>query len=189
MSALAATPLDLFLYFLKIGSVLFGSGYVLIAYIQQDVVDTFGWLNTRQLLDAIAIGQLTPGPVSTTTAVVGYIVAGLPGALASTFGIFLPSFVLVILTAPLIPRMRNNRFLGAFLTGINAGVIAAIGIVLVDLANAAFHIPNSASLSLLPILLGIAALVLLVRYKLNATWLIFGGAVIGLLASGIIGQF
>jgi chromate transporter len=188
-AASAVSPLDLFLYFLKIGSVLFGSGYVLIAYIQQDVVDTFGWLTTRQLLDAVAIGQLTPGPVSTTTAVVGYIVAGLPGALASTFGIFLPSFILVILTAPLIPKMRNNRFLGAFLTGINAGVIAAIGVVLVDLANAAFHVPGSASLSLLPILLAVVALVLLVRYKVNATWLIFGGAVIGLLASSIVGQF
>jgi chromate transporter len=188
-AASAVSPLDLFLYFLKIGSVLFGSGYVLIAYIQQDVVNTFGWLTTHQLLDAIAIGQLTPGPVSTTTAVVGYIVAGLPGALASTFGIFLPSFVLVILTAPLIPRMRSNRFLGAFLTGINVGVIAAIGVVLVDLANAAFHVPGSASLSLLPILLAVVALVLLVRYKVNATWLIFGGAVIGLLASAVVGQF
>src|SRR5262249_20046174 len=96
-TGVAVSIWDIFFYFLKIGSVLFGSGYVLIAYIQQDVVNTFGWLTGQQLLDAVAIGQVTPGPVSTTTAVVGYIVAGLPGAIAATLGIFLPSFVLVIL--------------------------------------------------------------------------------------------
>ncbi|MEP6987341.1 MAG: chromate efflux transporter, partial [Chloroflexota bacterium] len=90
---------DIFFYFFKVGSVLFGSGYVLISYIQQDVVNGFGWLTGRQLLDAVAIGQITPGPVSTTVAVVGYIIAGLPGALVATLGIFLPCFVLVILTA------------------------------------------------------------------------------------------
>jgi chromate transporter len=184
----ASSPslLDIFLYFLKIGSVLFGSGYVLIAYIQQDVVNTFGWLNTQQLLDAIAIGQITPGPVSTTTAVVGYIVAGLPGAVVATLGIFLPSFVLVILTAPLIPKMRGNRYLGAFLSGVNAGVIAAILVTLIDLARASLLTLNSAAFSPIAITLALVSLFLLVRTKINPTWLILAGAVIGLVI-GVLG--
>ncbi|KAB2853797.1 MAG: chromate transporter, partial [Anaerolineae bacterium] len=134
-----------------------------------------------QLLDAVAIGQLTPGPVSTTTAVVGYIIAGFPGAIVATLGIFLPSFVLVILTAPLIPRMRKSTFLGAFLAGVNAGVIAAILVTLLDLANAALRVLGGTVWSPLAIGLAMAALVLLIRYKINATWLIAGGGLIGLI--------
>ncbi len=134
-AGMRAGVFDVFFYFLKIGSVLFGTGYVLIVYIQQDLVNTFKWLSARELLDAIAIGQITPGPVSTTATVVGYIVAGLPGAFAATLGIFLPCFVLVILTAPLIPRMRRSRFMSAFLNGVNAGVIAAILITVAKLAG------------------------------------------------------
>lgn len=174
---------DIFFYFFKIGSVLFGSGYVLISYIQQDVVNGFGWLNGRQLLDAVAIGQLTPGPVSTTVAVVGYIIAGLPGAIAATFGIFLPSFVLVIVTAPLIPKMRRSKFLGGFLSGVNAGVIAAILVTLIDLTGAALRTLDGAAWSPLAILLALVALALLIRYKTNATWLILMGGGIGLVAS------
>jgi chromate transporter len=164
---------DIFFYFLKIGSVLFGSGYVLIAYIQQDVVNTFGWLNSRQLLDAIAIGQITPGPVSTTVAVIGYIVHGFSGAIVATLGIFLPSFVLVILTAPLIPKMRRSPFLSAFLSGVNTGVIAAILITLFDLARAALLTLDGRSFS--PIAIGLALGTLI-----NATWLIAVGGVVGL---------
>ncbi|MBL8166030.1 MAG: chromate efflux transporter [Anaerolineae bacterium] len=177
-----ATLWDLFWYFLKIGSVLFGSGYVLITYIQQDIVNGFGWLSAQQLLDAVAIGQTTPGPVLTTVTVVGYIVAGLPGALLATLGVFLPSFVLVILTAPLIPRMRRSRFLGAFLTGVNAGVIAAIGVTLLDLINAGLRNLDGSAWSPLAILLALGALVLLLRFRLNATWLIAAGGLIGVLA-------
>lgn len=173
---------DLFFYFLKIGSVLFGSGYVLIAYIQQDLVNTFRWLTSQQLLDAVAIGQVTPGPVSTTAAVVGYIVSGLPGAVLATLGIFLPSFVLVILTAPLIPKMRRSRFLSAFLSGVNVGVVAAILVTLFDLARAALLTPDGSQISLIAIVLAVGALALLVRTKINATWLIAVGGVIGLLA-------
>ena len=172
---------DVFLYFLKIGSVLFGSGYVLIAYIQQDLVNSFQWLSTRELLDAIAIGQITPGPVSTTATVVGYIVAGLPGAFAATLGIFLPSFVFVILTAPLIPKMRRSRFLSALLDGVNAGVIAAILITVARLAGEALQpiggLPVTSGIALL---LAAAALVALVRFRLNATWLILIGGLVGL---------
>lgn len=183
--AVSAGLWDIFWYFLRIGSVLFGSGYVLIVYIQQDLVDNFRWLTSQQLLDAIAIGQTTPGPVSTTVAVVGYILAGVPGAVAGTLGIFLPSFVLVILTAPLIPGMRRNPFWGAFLSGVNAGVIAAILITVVDLANAALHTADGAW-SPLALGLGLAALVLLIRFKLNATWLILAGGALGF-AAGAFG--
>jgi chromate transporter len=171
----------IFFYFLRIGLVLFGSGYVLIAYIQQDLVDTLGWLTSQQLLDAIAIGQITPGPVSTAAGVVGYIIAGLPGAVVATLGIFLPSFVLVILTAPLIPRMRSSRVMGAFLNGVNAGVLAAILVTLVDLTQAALRTPDNAAISPLAIMLAVVALALLIRTKVNATWLIVAGGVVGLL--------
>jgi chromate transporter len=172
---------DVFFYFLKIGSVLFGSGYVLIAYIQQDLVNTFQWLNARELLDAIAIGQITPGPVSTTATVVGYIVAGLPGAFAATLGIFLPSFVLVILTAPLIPKMRRSPFLSALLNGVNAGVIAAILITVAHLAGEALA-PFEAlpATTVIAVVLALVALVALIRWRVNATWLILAGGLAGL---------
>jgi chromate transporter len=182
VQAAPAALWDIFWYFLKIGSVLFGSGYILISYIQQDVVNGFGWLTTRQLLDAVAIGQTTPGPVLTTVTTVGYIVAGLPGAIVGTLGVFLPSFVLVILTAPLIPRMRRNRFLGAFLSGVNAGVLAAILVTLIDLGNAALHTADGSAWSPLAVLIALGALGLLLRFKVNATWLILAGGLTGLLA-------
>ncbi|MCC6804204.1 MAG: chromate efflux transporter [Anaerolineae bacterium] len=172
---------DVFLYFLRIGSVLFGTGYVLIVYIQQDLVNTFGWLSGRELLDAIAIGQITPGPVSTTATVVGYIVAGLPGAFAATLGIFLPCFVLVILTAPLIPKMRRSRFMSAFLNGVNAGVIAAIALPVAGLTSEALQpLDGAAVTGYVAIGLALSALVALTRFKINATWLILIGALVGL---------
>jgi chromate transporter len=178
---------DIFFYFLKIGSVLFGTGYVLFAYIQQDVVNGFKWVTPQQLLDAIAIGQITPGPVSTTTAVIGYIIAGFPGAFAATFGIFLPSFVLVILTAPLIPKMRQNAFLGGFLSGVNAGVIAAILVTLADLASASIRTVDGAALSPVAILLVLGALALLLRTRINPTWLILLGGIVGFVAGFLNG--
>ncbi len=185
IAAAAAQPAlwDIFFYFFKIGLVLFGSGYVLISYIQQDVVNGFGWLTGRQLLDAVAIGQITPGPVSTTVAVVGYIVAGFPGAIAATLGIFLPCFVLVILTAPLIPKMRQSKFLGGFLSGVNTGVIAAIGVTLIELTGAALRTLDGTAWSPLAVMVALATLALLIRYKVNASWLILIGGVIGLVAA------
>jgi chromate transporter len=143
------------------------------------VVNGFGWLTGRQLLDAVAIGQITPGPVSTTVAVVGYIIAGVPGALVATLGIFLPCFVLVILTAPLIPKMRQSKFLSGFLSGVNAGVIAAILVTLIELTGAALRTLDNTAWSPLAVLLALVALALLIRYKLNATWLILMGGVVG----------
>ncbi|MEZ4668620.1 MAG: chromate transporter [Anaerolineae bacterium] len=176
--------MDIFFYFLRIGSVLFGSGYVLITYIQQDVVNRFGWLTSQQLLDAIAIGQTTPGPVSTAATVVGYIVAGFPGAVLATLGVFLPSFVLVILTAPLIPKMRRSRWLGAFLSGINAGVIAAILVTLLELGSAALRTFGGDSWSPIAIVVALMALLMLIRFRINVIWLIFAGGVLGLLLNG-----
>lgn len=171
---------DIFWYFLRIGSVLFGSGYLLVAYIQQDLVSGMGWLTSQQLLDAIAIGQTTPGPVFTAATVVGYLVDGFPGAIVATVGIFLPAFVLVILTAPLIPRMRQSRVLSAFLSGVNAGVVAAILVTLIELANAALRTPDGSMFSPAAALLAAAALIALIRFRVNATWLIVTGAVVGL---------
>lgn len=184
---MAANPslLEIFGYFLRIGAVLFGSGYVLVAYIQQDVVNTFGWLNAQQLLDAVAIGQTTPGPVLTTVTAVGYIVSGLPGAVIGTLGVFLPSVVFVILSAPLIPRMRRSRFMGAFLSGINAAVIAAILITLIDLAQIAALTLDGTQISPLAVALVALSLLALLRLKVNATWLIAAGGLIGLLAGSL----
>jgi chromate transporter len=181
--AARASVWDLFFYFLRIGSILFGSGYVLIAYIQQDLVNTFGWLSAREVLDAIAIGQITPGPVSTAATVVGYIIAGVPGAFAATFGVFLPCFVLVILTAPLLPKMRNSQFWSAFLEGVNVGVVAAILVTLADLTFAAWRTVDGTAFSLLAVVMSIIALALLLRTKINPTWLMLGGAVIGIVMS------
>lgn len=188
----AASALDLFWYFLRIGSVLFGSGYVLFAYIQQDVVNTFGWLTQRQLLDAIAIGQFTPGPVLTTSTVVGYLVADVPGAIAATVGIFLPSFVLVLITAPYIPRMRQSRFLSAFLDGASAAVVAAIAATLIDLGRAALQpLPdapdNLAGVSVMAAVLIALALIALARFRINATWVLIACGAVGLLYGTWIG--
>lgn len=179
------TLFDIFWYFLKIGSVLFGSGYVLIAYIQQDLVGNFGWLTPQQLLDAVAIGQVTPGPVSTAATVVGYIVGGFPGAVVATVGIFLPAFVLVILTAPLIPRMRQSKLTSDFLSGVNAGVIAAILITLMELTNVALRTPSGDMFSPIAIVLVVGALIALIRWKVNATWLIGIGALVGLVLGNL----
>jgi chromate transporter len=162
---------------------LFGSGYLLIAYIQQDLVRAFGWLSEREVLDAIAIGQITPGPVSTAATVVGYIIAGIPGAFAATIGVFLPAFVLVILTAPLLPKMRKSQFWSAFLEGVNVGVVAAILVTLADLTFAAWHTIDGTAFSPAAIVMSITALALLLRTKINPTWLMVGGAVIGVVIS------
>ncbi len=173
-------------YFLYLGSVLFGSGYVLVAYLQADLVAGFGWLTGQQLLDAVAIGQFTPGPVLTTAGVVGYLTAGLPGAVIATVAIFLPAFVLVILTAPLIPRLRRSRFLSAFLSGVNAAVIAGILWTVWTLLGAALAAPGGSSAAIavggvdaVAAALGIGSAIALTRLRLNATWLVIAGALVG----------
>jgi chromate transporter len=163
----------LFLTFLKIGAVLYGSGYVLLAFLRNDFVERLGWLTDRQLLDAVAIGQVTPGPVFTTATFIGYIVAGVPGAILSTIGIFLPSFLFVALTNPLIPRLRRSRWMGAFLDGVNVAAVGLMVAVTCELGRAAIVDWLTAALAL-------AAALLLVRFKVNSTWLIAAGAIAGL---------
>lgn len=164
----------LFLTFLKFGAVVYGSGYVLLAFIRTDLVQNLGWLTDKQLLDAIAVGQVTPGPVFTTATFIGYIVGGLPGALLATLGIFLPSFILIALIHPVAARLRNNPLTAALLDGANVAAIGLMAGVLLQLARNALVDP-------LTWILGLAALVLLVRFKINSVWLIVVGALIGIL--------
>jgi chromate transporter len=166
----------MFWTFLKIGSVLYGSGYVLLAFLRADFVSRLGWLTDQQLLDAVAIGQVTPGPVFTTATFIGYLLGGLPGGLLATLGIFLPSFVFVALSNPLIPRLRRSAWAGALLDGVNVASLGLMAAVSVLLGRASLVDP-------LTVLLAVAAGLLLFRYRVNSTWLIAGGALAGLARS------
>jgi chromate transporter len=170
----------LFLTFLKIGAVLYGSGYVLLAFLRHDFVERLGWLSDRQLLDAVAVGQFTPGPVFTTATFIGYLVAGLPGALLSTLAIFLPSFVLVALSYPLLPKIRGSRWMSAFLDGVNVAAVGLMAAVTWQLARAAIVDGFTA-------LLAIVAGALLLRTRVNSAWLVVAGAAAGLLARRLLG--
>jgi chromate transporter len=163
----------MFLTFVKIGAVLYGSGYVLLAFLRNDFVDRLGWLTEDQLLDAVAVGQFTPGPVFTTATFVGYLGGGLSGALVATFGIFLPAFVFVGLSIPLLPRLRRSPWTAAALDGVN---VAAIGLM----AAVAWELGRSAIVDLVTILLALAAAILLIRYRVNSAWLVLGGGLIGI---------
>src|SRR5687767_5300013 len=163
----------LFLAFLKIGAVLYGSGYVLLALLRNDVVERLGWLTDQQLLDAVAIGQMTPGPVFTTATFVGYLVAGVPGAVLATVGIFLPAFVFVALLHPLVPRLRRSPWTAAMLDGVNVAAMGLMAAVTWLLGRDAIVDPLTASIA-------IAAAVLLIRFRVNSTWLVFAGAIVGL---------
>lgn len=177
----APQPFDLgvlFFTFLKIGSVLYGSGYVLLAFLHGDFVDRLGWLTEQQLLDAVAIGQFTPGPVFTTATFIGYITGGIPGAFLATLGIFLPSFVFVAISNPLIPRLRSSQNTSLFLDGLNAASLGLMLAVLLQLAQTAFS-------DLLSVGIGIISAVLLFRFRINTTWLIIGGILIGI-AAGLL---
>ncbi len=162
----------MFLLFLKIGAILYGSGYVLVAYLRADFVARTGWLTEAQLLDAVAVGQVTPGPVLTTATFIGYLLAGVPGALLATLGIFLPSFVFVALTGPLIPRMRRSPTVSAFLDGVNAASLGLMAGVLAQLIPASLVDP-------LTVAIGVASLAILARFPINATWVVLAGAGVG----------
>lgn len=172
-TTLLAVPLgSLFLIFLKIGSVLYGSGYVLLAFLRSDFVERLGWLTEAQLLDAVAIGQVTPGPVFTTATFIGYVLGGPLAALIATLGIFLPAFFFVAISGPLIPKIRQSRAAGAFLDGVNAASLALMIVVTWQLARAAV-------VDVVTIVLAVAAGVALIRYKVNSAWLVAAGAVVG----------
>jgi chromate transporter len=173
IAAAGVTLGTLFVTFLKIGATLYGSGYVLLAFLRNDFVHRLGWLSDRQLLDAIAIGQVTPGPVFTTATFVGYVLAGWTGAVLATVAIFLPSFVFVALSHPLLPRIRGSRGAGAFLDGVN---VAALGLM----AAVTWQLARSAITDWFTAALAVAAGVLLIRWRVNSVWLIIGGAAAGL---------
>jgi chromate transporter len=161
------------LFFLKVGSVLFGSGYVLVAFLRADLVDRWGWLTEQQLLDAVAVGQLTPGPLFTTATFIGYVLAGWPGAVLSTVAIFLPAFVFVWITHPFIPRLRASPRIGAFLDGV---VAASLGLM----AAVAMVMARSALTSPLWIAVAVVSLLALTIWRINSVWLVAAGAVLGL---------
>jgi len=158
--------------FLKIGSVLYGSGYVLLAFLRADLVERLGWLTESQLLDAVAVGQVTPGPVFTTATFIGYLLSGPQGAVVATVGIFLPAFFFVAISGPLIPRIRQSRVAGAFLDGVNAASLALLVVVSWELG--VHSITNLAA-----VLMCMVSLVVLIRFKLNSTWLLAAGALLG----------
>lgn len=176
-SAPAAVGLGaLFLVFLKLGAVVFGSGYVLVAFLRSDLVERLHWLTEAQLLDAVAMGQVTPGPVFTTATFIGYLLAGVPGAVAATVGIFLPGFVLIGAIRPVVGWVRRSPPLGAFLDGVNVASVALMAVVTVRLAVGSL-------LDALTVAVALGSAVLLLRLKVSPTWLILGGAVIGWLHS------
>jgi len=166
------------LFFLKIGSILYGSGYVLVAFLQGGLVEARHWLTQTQLLDAIAVGQFTPGPVLSTSAFIGYLLLGLPGAAVSAVGIFLPSFVFVLLVSPFIPKLRNVPSLGAFLDGVNGSALGLMLAVCVTLGAAALTRP------LMWIILVVAGVCIL-KWKIHPAWLVAGSALVSWLATSI----
>lgn len=163
-----------FLVFLKIGSVLYGSGYVLLSFLETEFVIRYGAITSQTLLDAVAVGQFTPGPVFTTATFVGYVIAGFPGAIAATVGIFLPSFLLVGLVFPWFEKLRKNPILSIVLDGVNVASIALMAAVTVKLGLATLIGWQS-------ILIFLVSAVLLIKTKINSTWLILAGSIIGIL--------
>lgn len=164
-----------FWFFLKIGSVLYGSGYVLLAFLQKDLVDRWQWLSSQQLLDAVAVGQFTPGPVFTTATFIGYLLAGSTGAVMATVGIFLPAFVLVAVINPWVPRLRRSPWAGGFLDGVN---VASLGLM----AVATWQLGFAALVDWLTVALAALSFVAIFRFKINSTWLVLAGAVVGFAA-------
>lgn len=171
-AATTVTLPSLFWLFLKTGSVLFGSGYVLLAFLRADLVHRLHWMTEGQLIDAIAVGQITPGPVFTTATFIGYVLSGPEGALLATTGIFLPAFVFVALSGPLVPRLRASASAGAFLDGVNVASLVLMAVVTAQLGRAALVDVPTIALSAL-------GAVILFRYKVNSTWLVLGGAAAG----------
>lgn len=163
---------SLFLIFLKIGSVLYGSGYVLLAFLESEFVEKLGVLTQKQLLDAVAVGQFTPGPVFTTATFIGYIIDGTPGAVASTLGIFLPAFLLVLILNPIIPKLRSSSWVAGMLDGVNAASLGLMGAVTIKLAQASLD--GIFTIAAFAVSFGV-----MYRYKLNSAILILVGAAVG----------
>lgn len=162
----------LFLYFLKLGSILYGSGYVLFAFLQEDLVSTFHWIDSNQLIDAIAVGQMTPGPVFTTATFIGYILGGLPGACLATLGIFLPAFCLVAVSVNWAKKMRQSGLMTKFLDAVNAAALALIIVVGCKLAMSSILDWRAGVIFLL-------SAILMLKWRINSAWLILAGGLFG----------
>lgn len=175
---LAATGVNVFLIFLKIGLVLYGGGYVLLAFLQREFVDQTHWLTSQQLLDAVAIGQVTPGPLFTTATFIGYLLAGNAGAVAGTIGIFLPSFLLVALINPWVNQLRRSAWVAGALDGVNAAALGLMTGVTLTLTRAAVVDPVTIGVA------GVSA-VILFSWKVNSAWLIVAGGLLGFLTQAI----
>jgi chromate transporter len=170
----APTIAGVLLYFLKVGAVLFGSGYVLLAVLRADLVERLHWLTESQLIDAIAVSQGTPGPFFTVSTFIGYVLAGWRGAALATVGMFLPAFVYVAVTAKFLPRLRKSPMAGAFLDGVNAAAVALMGFV-------GWQFARETLVNVPAIFMALAATLLLLRFKINSAWLVLGGAAVGIL--------
>ena len=177
-TAAVAVPFGLwplFLVFAKIGAVLFGSGYVLLAFLRADLVQRLGWLTERQLLDAVAVGQITPGPLFTTATFIGYVLGGSAGAAIATIGIFLPAFIFVALSTAIVPRLRRSPTAGAVLDGVNVASLALMAVV-------TWHLGRVALVDTLTVAVAALSLVALVRYRVNSAWLVVAGGFVGWIA-------
>ncbi len=172
--------INVFIFFLKIGCVLYGSGYVLLAFLQRDLVERNQWLTSQQLLDAVAIGQFTPGPVFTTATFIGYLLAGNAGAIAATIGIFIPSFVLVWVVNPWVPKLRQSPWASGFLDGVNA---ASLGLM----AGVTYTLGRAALVDWLTIIMAILSAIAVFRFKINSAWLVLAGGAIGLASHILFG--
>ena len=173
IATVSVSWVSVFLFFLKIGCVLYGSGYVLLAFLQRDLVERNQWLTSQQLLDAVAIGQLTPGPVFTTATFIGYLLAGNAGAIAGTLGIFLPAFLLVWLVNPFVPKLRQSGWASGFLDGVNA---ASLGLM----AGVTYTLGQTALIDGLTVVLAISSAIAVFRFRVNSAWLVLAGGAIGL---------
>jgi chromate transporter len=171
----AATTSGVFVYFLKIGALLFGSGYVLLAVLREDLVTRMHWLAESQLLDGIAVSQATPGPFFTVATFLGYVLSGWRGAGVATVGMFIPAFLYVSVTANVLPGVRKSPTAGAFLDGVNAAAVALMALV-------GFQFAREAVVTPLAVVMVAVSAVLAFRFRVNSAWLILGGAVCGLLA-------
>ena len=166
----------LFLVFLKMGAIVFGSGYVLLAYLRNDLVIHRGWLTDVQLVDSVAVGQVTPGPVFTTATFIGFILGGVRGAFLATLGIFLPAFLLVATSGSFVPYVRKSRIASAFLDGVNVASLALM-------ATVSWQLGRASLVDVFTVLLTFASLVVLIGFRLNSAWLVIGGAAMGLIAN------
>ncbi|MGC8454406.1 chromate efflux transporter [Cylindrospermopsis raciborskii LB2897] len=174
------------LFFLKVGSVLFGGGYLLIAFLQGELVDQYHWLTQQQLLDAIAIGQFTPGPILSTATFIGYIISGLPGAIVATVGIFLPSFLFVVLLNPVIPWLRKSPWTRGFLDAVNASAVALMIVTTLQIGVKTLDLARFPLLDLFSVFMFLIAAVLITRFRINAPWLVLGGGLISM-GLGLLG--